>query len=284
MNYYLFAKYFQDLSIEELMKLCQKLGLNGPTALVREGYWLEEDTLLKTLPAFVRVAERYGLEVKYANTPVAVTDPDDFSQINHFTEQMKVFADCGIENVRLAHIPKTVVRDMRELSGHVRRIVSALADATAHLHIRLVVQIHGFAYPHNATAAWEVIQGLDPASVGVKLDPGNNVCQEGYEQFDYQIQLLHEYIAALGAKDACPVKGEEVQNRWRAEFVPAYEGVVNYRTVFTQLHKIGFDGPVILMPFYHTASRNQMLDSLKKEIAYFKKCTGDCQSELSGVK
>ena len=284
MHYYLFAKYFQDLSVEELMELCQRLGLDGPTALVREGYWLEEDTLSQTLPAFVRVAERYGLEVKYANIPVAVTDVNNFSQMTRFTEQMKVFADCGIENVRLAHISKTVVGDVRKLSGHVRRIMSALADATAHLPVRLVVQIHGFAYPHNATAAWEVIQGFDPASVGIKLDPGNNVCQEGYEQFDYQIRLLREYIVALGAKNARPVNWEEEQNGWHAEFVPAYDGVADYRMVFAQLHKIGFDGPVILMPFYQTDNRNQLLDSLKKEIVYFKKCAGDCQSALSDVK
>jgi hypothetical protein len=48
------------------------------------------------------------------------------------------------------------------------------------------------------------------AHVGIKLDPGNNYAQEGYEDFTYQIHLLKEYIQAFGAKDACSLRISEI--------------------------------------------------------------------------
>ena len=68
--------------------------------------------------------------------------------------------------------------------------------------IKAIVQIHGMMYPHNATSAYMALKDLDPTHIGVKLDPGNNVQQEGFELWNYQIPLLGEYISALGVKDA----------------------------------------------------------------------------------
>ena len=45
MKRYLFAKYLKDLAVEELMEKVAMAGLDGPTALIREGYWITENNL-----------------------------------------------------------------------------------------------------------------------------------------------------------------------------------------------------------------------------------------------
>lgn len=135
------------------------------------------------------------------------------------------------------------------------------------------MQIHGNCYPHNATAAYPIVKGLNAANIGIKIDPGNNYAQEGYEDFTYQIHLLKEYIQAVGAKDACSLRvreTEEGNKGWQTFFVPAYEGRSNYDQVYSELKMIGFKGPMILMPFYNTDNPPTMIEKLKKEISYFK--------------
>jgi hypothetical protein len=46
MKYYLFAKLYRNLDVPHLMALCQEVGLDGPTALIREGYWTQWSDLL----------------------------------------------------------------------------------------------------------------------------------------------------------------------------------------------------------------------------------------------
>lgn len=267
MKYYLFAKFFQHRSAEELMADCRELGLDGPTALIRDGYWVNKQNMAESLPAFVRSAQQSGLEVTYAETPFALRD------IPNLTKELAVMQDCGITDFRVDFISKRTAETYRELPQVLRPLIERAAEASGKAGLRMIIQIHGGCYPHNATAAYPLVAGLDPRTVGVKIDPGNNLCQEGYELFDYQIELLGEYVAALGAKDACmkragdpagPTKG------WVRQFVPAYEGAADFPQIFRALHQIGFAGPAIFMPFYHENDFASLYDCLRREIAYLK--------------
>ena len=267
MKWYLFAKFFQSLTPDALMEYCAREGLDGPTALVREGYWTPPEALKETLPGFIQCARKHGLEVKYADTPI------DFADAKATEESYAVLADAGIEKLRLAHIVRGD-RDPRTLSDLGRRYAETACEMGRKYGVQSILQIHGRCYPLNATSAWPLVKDLDPRYVGIKLDPGNNYCQEGYEQFPYQIGLLKEYIAALGAKDACALRtGEEGdQKGWKTYMVPAYAGQTDYVEVFRLLYAVGFDGPAILMPFYEEFNLPALQRALTREIAYFKKC------------
>ena len=62
-KWYLFAKFFQQLSVKELMEMCARMGFDGPTALIRDGYWTELSNMKETLPGYVAEAEKHGLEL-----------------------------------------------------------------------------------------------------------------------------------------------------------------------------------------------------------------------------
>ncbi len=267
MKYYLFAKFFQHLSADELMAYCADAGVDGPTAVIREGYWLEPDSYARTLPGYVAAAEKAGLEVRFADTSFPM---DELAKDN---TPLKVLADNGILAVRLGYISKDAVAHMRDLADLSRRLAEGVARSAENAGIRAVIQLHGNCYPHNATAAWQMVKDLDPKYIGVMIDPGNNLHQEGFERWDYQIQLLGEYIAAVGAKDAMKVRSgphNSPTKGWVSEFVPAFEGQANWQQIYAELGKIGYDGPMILMPFYNTDNFPLMYEKFKQEVKYLK--------------
>ena len=267
MKFYLFAKFLQHLSCDQLMETCASLGIDGPTALIRDGYWVDPADL-SSLKPFVAAANKYGLSVTYADTPYTAYD-------TMIDRAFGVLAENGITLARLAYIEKKSVSDPRGLEDKARRYAAA-AEKLAQKHgIRAVIQCHGMMYPHNATAAWPLVRDLDPRYIGIKIDPGNNIQQEGYELFDYQIRLLREYIAAVGAKSGAMYRYQSPDNNsngWRRVNVPAQDGAADYHLIYRELGRIGFDGPSILMPFYHENEPERLLEALRGEIAYLKAC------------
>ena len=91
MKRYLFAKQFDKLSVDGLMSVCAELGLDGPTLLLRNGFWTTPENL-DTVNPFVQKAKEYGLEVKYCDSPLTKFDESD-------DKTFGVLAENGIENV-----------------------------------------------------------------------------------------------------------------------------------------------------------------------------------------
>ena len=269
MKHYLFPKFFNHLSLEGLMEKCLMLGIEGPTALVRDGYWLTKENLAKDIGKFVKTAQSYGLEVKYADTDIRM------ESIDNQIDQIKALKEHGIEQFRLAYIVKNhFPGHVRELQEYTTRLMQHTAEIAEKNNIQAIIQNHGYMYPHNASTMYACMKGLNPKYIATKFDPGNNYAQEGYEEYSYQIPLLGEYIAALGEKDACLTKGRDNNDGgkgWTRPFVPAYEGCSNYKIVFEELKKIHFNGPAILMPFYAENNYSVLEQKLIREIAYFKK-------------
>lgn len=246
------------------------MGFDGPTALIRDGYWISRSNAAKDLPMFVKAAQQEGLQVKYGSADLNLdTLLTDSSQL----DLLKCFAANGVEQVRMQHVAKRYGEDVTSYQERFRRQAENAARAGEEAGLQCIIQLHGCCYPHNATAAYAGLQGLDARYIGIKMDPGNNVCQEGYELFWYQIGLLKEYLAALGAKDVGYFQSNDTHTDtkgWSVCWLPAYEGMINYKEIFTWLKAADFDGPVIAMPFYTRETDGEMEATVAKELAYFK--------------
>jgi sugar phosphate isomerase/epimerase len=267
MQYYFFPKFLQQFSADELMEATAEAGLDGPAAIIREGYWVEESNLEMDLRNFLAAAERAGLKVTHAASSYSL------ETLAEEPEPLKILAGQGIRTVRAGYIHRGVVSHPRHLAGHARRLAEAAAESAEKAGLKIVIQVHGGAYPHNASCAWPMVKGLNSGHIGIMLDPGNNVCQEGTEDFGYQVALCGEYFAALGVKDAVPSPVDsEVDGRWwRKDFAPVDEGENNWREIFQNTLQADFDGPLVLMPFYHEKEPRKLLEVLKREVKYVKK-------------
>ncbi len=272
MKYYLFPKDFQQFELSALMDAVSRCGFDGPTALIRDGYWVSKDSVKTRLPDFVKAANQAGLEVKYGSADISL---DSLERDGEGLDLLKCFAHNGITQVRLQHVAKNPKDDVRQYAERFRRQAYFAAQAGEKAGLQCIIQLHGMCYPHSATAVYEGIKGLDPQYIGVKMDPGNNVCQEGYELYWYQVKLLGEYLSAMGAKDVGWFRNEGVTDStkgWYLAWKPAYEGLINYHEIFGLLKKANFEGPIIQMPFYSVNSHEELIETVSKELAYLKQC------------
>ena len=99
-------------------------------------------------------------------------------------------------------------------------------------------------YVPSAWAARRLVEGLDPAYVGVIHDIGNLVI-EGWEEPAYGLDLLGEYLAHVHVKNCAfhlaGVDGDGTL-RWEPKWVPLREGRANLPELFRALFSAGYDG------------------------------------------
>lgn len=272
MKYYVFPKNFQQFPLEKTIALVAECGFDGVTALIRDGYWISKGNAFGDLPLFIKQANANGMEVKYGSADISL---DSLENEGKELDLLKCFADNGVTQVRLQHVGKRSSDDVRGYDDRFRRQAFWAARAGEKAGLQCVIQLHGMCYPHNATAAYRGIEGLNPRYIGIKFDPGNNRCQEGYELFGYQIKLLGKYLCAMGAKDVGWVRDGDFttpSKGWRLEWLPAYEGLIDYQEIYRELKQAGFVGPVIQMPFYSAENDDKWLATVARELAYLKRC------------
>ena len=268
MKNYLFPKFFNNMSIEQLCELCLRLGIDDPTLMVRGGYWVDEKNIFEKLPQVTAAIRRSGAQVSYADTSYRMDTADKLDDV------LSLMSHNGIELFRVSYIAKKS-HSARELHDALRFSMEKAEKAARKHGIKAVVQIHGGMYPHNASTAYFACKDLDPQYLGIKIDLGNNLCQEGFENIEYQVDLLGEYVAAVGEKDAALIRkneNEEGSKGWERAFVPAYKGIANYDLLFASLKKNNISVPGVLMPFYHGDEMVLLEKELEREVAYFKRC------------
>lgn len=242
MHYTLFPKFFQQLSDEKLMEVCNLCRIDSPMVLCREGFPLSPENLSVRLPQFCRAAEKAGLSVQ-----TACVDWVGEDLVRH-ADRLKQMADCGISMVRAGLCFRDI--PIPQLAERAERQARFTVQAAEMSGLRILIQLHHFAYPHNATAASMMLKGLDPARIGVWLDSGNNTF-EGDEHPDYQAGLLGSYIGAFGAKDAAYFRdgdGSAGDKGWRCRFVPVFAGRTDWQAFFKAV--MPHDPYAVLMPFY----------------------------------
>lgn len=264
MKNFLFPKFFPHMDARELAQYCLSLGIDGPTLLIRNGYPVQPDDLFETLPQFVAQTRASGAEIMYADTPY------DMETLDTLDDTLALMRDNGIRLFRVNYIQKGT-HPARELHDALCRGMEKAEKAARKHGIRAVIQLHGGMYPHNATSAYFACKEFDPAYIGIKLDPGNNIAQEGYEYFSYQVELLGNYIAAIGQKDAILNSVPDAQ-AWTRTFAPAHIGVNDYNDIFARIKKQGLEIPGIFMPFYHENDPEALKTAFADEVTYIKQC------------
>ena len=261
MHYTLFPKFFQNLKDEQLMDVCVSCQLDSPMVLCRDGFQISPDNLRTRLPQFCKAAECAGLQVK-----TGCVDWVGEELVKH-VDNLKQMADCGITTVRAGLCFRDI--PISQLAERARIQAEQTAIAAEKSGVRLLIQLHHFAFPHNATSAFYMLKDLDPKYIGVWLDSGNNTF-EGDEHPDYQAGLLHDYIGAIGAKDAAFFRdgdGTAGDKGWRCRFVPLFAGRTDWSLFFSAVSSC--DPFVVLMPFYEMPYDN-FVETLAKEVSYLK--------------
>lgn len=104
MHYCLFPKFYQKLSLEEMMDRCVECGLDAPCIFVRDGYWVTWENIRTQTAAYMAAAESRGMKPEFASID------GEAEMLWEHPEILGSLADAGIRAVRtgLCQVPASL--------------------------------------------------------------------------------------------------------------------------------------------------------------------------------
>jgi sugar phosphate isomerase/epimerase len=200
--------------------------------------------LEESLPTIERVTKDAGLEFSGVGAYVKVGDRPDVLRI------LAATATLGAGRVRLT-MPALGDDSYPALFDRARNDLEwASARAAAH-DVKILVELHHRTIVSSASAAVRLVDGLDPAHVGVIHDVGNLVI-EGHEEFQAGLEMLGEHLAHVHVKNvAWRVEGTRPDGSaaWRADWSPLRLGQADLPAYFRALSIVSYDGWVTVEDF-----------------------------------
>ncbi len=186
-----------------------------------------------------------GLEISGIGGYVQSHDRQDVERM------LAATAAVGAPRVRIT-MPQLGTGHYRELFDAARRDLD-WAARRAHEHgVQAVIELHHRTIISSASAAYRMVEGLDPRHVGVIHDSGNLVI-EGHEDYLAAFELLGEYLAHVHVKNVAwhPTDERRADGSvvWREDWATLREGQADLETYFAALARVGYDGWVTLEDF-----------------------------------
>ncbi|GIV68133.1 sugar phosphate isomerase/epimerase [Caldilinea sp.] len=270
MKYGVFTVMLPDLTPEEAATAIREAGYEGvewrvaatPPAMKNESpsFWRNNlCTLAPTLAEATRaraLAEAAGLAIPNLG---AYIDVGDLAAVE-MTLQFAATAAAPAIRVGVARtnspeaFPALFQRSFAFLHE-----VQALAQRYG---VKALIEMHHGTIAASASAARRLVDGFDPACIGVIYDCGNMVF-EGYEEYRRGLEILGPYLGHVHVKNAAferPPGG----GVWRPRWSPLHDGVVDFHALFQALRSVGYDGWIVVEDFSQRYdSRTALRENLK---------------------
>ncbi|MCZ7545614.1 MAG: sugar phosphate isomerase/epimerase [Anaerolineae bacterium] len=179
------------------------------------------------------LAEAAGLAIPNLGTYIDVGDLPAVETAMRFAQI------AGAPQVRVG-VSRTGDGAFREGFAVTRAFLADVARLARQYGVRALVETHQGTIAASASAAFRLVEGFDPASVGVIYDPGNMV-YEGFEAYAMGLELLGPYLAHVHIKNGA-FDRPEGGGVWQARWAPLEDGVVDFDALFAALKAVGYDG------------------------------------------
>jgi sugar phosphate isomerase/epimerase len=190
------------------------------------------------LPEIARVSA--GLELSALGGYVRCGDHDNVERI------LAATAYLGAGRVRVL-MPALGTGRYRELLEAARADMRWVAERAAHHGVTALVELHHRTITASASAAMRVVEGLDPAAVGVIHDIGNLII-EGYEDPTAAFEMLGPYLAHVHVKNVA-WRRDDATATWHEEWAPLREGQADLGAYVAALRTYGYDGWITVEDF-----------------------------------
>jgi sugar phosphate isomerase/epimerase len=265
---------------DEVASAVKQMGYDGVDVNVRangQGHILPE-RVAQDLPPFVATIRKYGLEVS-AITP-SITDAD-----TPYTENiLRTASELGIRHYwwgtfRYA-AGKPIMQQLDELKPRVAKL------ASLNKKYGMTAMYHTYAGNAVGTPIWDllyVLKEFDPALVGFHYDLGHMTREGANGLWATNLRAAGAYVRGVSVKDFIWVKGDD--GRWRTEWVPLGEGLVQLDQFAAILKEIRFSGPIENQPEYPdgVGGETQIKIPPERVLAALKKDQEVLRKSLAGV-
>ncbi len=188
-------------------------------------------------PALARLAADAGLGLPAVGAYPTCDEPDDVERALQGT------AALGAPAVRI-RTPALGTEPYPELFRRARERFGPIAERAGELGVKVVVELHHQTIVSSPSAALRLLEGMDPAHIGVLHDIGNMLA-EGGENILAGLQMLGPYLAHVHVKNGAWVAGERRSDgtrQWSFEWAPLADGQADLAALFAGLRQVGYDG------------------------------------------
>jgi sugar phosphate isomerase/epimerase len=232
-------------SADEVATAAKQMGYEGVDVNVRangQGHVLPE-RVAQDLPPFVRGIRKQGLEVSVI-TP-SITDADS----PYAEDIFRTASELGVRHYvwgafRYA-AGKPIMQQLDELKPRVAKLVAL------NKKYGMTAMYHTYAGNAVGTPIWDflsVLKDFDPALVGFHYDVGHMTREGANGLWATNLRAAGAYVKGVSVKDFVWGKGSD--GRWRTEWVPLGEGLVQLDQLAAILKEINFAGPIENQPEY----------------------------------
>lgn len=265
-----FSKHFKEKSPQQLIDIAHQVKLDGWDLCVRPGYPVCPDNAGTELPAVARQMAAQGLEV------CMVTGNFDLVTIDHPTTKpiLTAMDRADIRFLKLGYFGfdplkqdywKEVERIRYALDGWQQLARQYNVRVCYHTHSERCMGLNGAALAH-------LVRGFDPKYIGAYIDPAHLVV-EG-EEFSVGLAMVREYLSLVALKDVLLTREEkDGHGKMKLNWLAAPGGMVDWTTVFGELVRVGYDGPISIHCEFAQPTDPQFMEKVSGEIAFFREIT-----------
>lgn len=262
----LFTKLFRGVSVEDIGSTANGLGFDGIDLLIRDGYQVTPEEP-ERLGDAVRALKGAGLGVPMATTDI--TDPALAATQRLFQS----CADTGIGIIRLGYWKYDPAVGYAELLDTSRRHLEQIAAIAESTGVKAAIQLHGGTIHSSGAQTAAMLEGIDPALVGAYPDPGNQVVQDGREDWRFTFDVLKPWLCCVGVKNGGWFGGalaDTGQRHWWADWLGLAEGMVPWDEIVAYLAQSDFDG-LLTFHSHYEVPMDQVLDQTRMDLNYVRR-------------
>lgn len=245
---------------DEIAAIVKEAGYDGLDINVRPGNQghVAPERVKQDLPPFVAAIRKHGIEVSAITPPI--TDAD-----SPFAEDILATAS----SIGITHYwwgtwrynqKDTIAAQLEALRPKVARLAALNAK------YRMTAMYHTYAGNAVGTPIWDLLSILkdhDPAQVGFHFDVGHMVREGANGLWALNLRAAGKYVTGVSVKDFIWTKAAD--GRWRTEWTPLGEGLVQLDEMARILKEIDFSGPIESQPEYREGMGGQSELTIPRE-------------------
>ena len=225
---------------------------------------IDENTILDKIDEIKGLCKDAGLQMPSLGSYLGCEHHDRIEKV------AKACALLGIPMMRVSPYNYNGSVNYRELFAKAVEDYAVCEKIAKEYNVKMVMEMHMGNLTPSASAAYRLASNFDPKYIGVLYDIGNMV-NEGYEQYQFGLELLGEYLAHVHVKNAkwvCKESSFLKTASWAVESAPLWEGSADFDQFIAALKHVGYDGWLSVEDFTMGVSTDE---KIANNIKYLKK-------------
>ena len=262
-----FTKLLKHKSLDELAFLGRDLELDGYDLCVRPGYPVNPDNISEELVGAVKKLNESGLKVPMVTASFDLVTPDQPSA----EPTLKAMDRADVRLIKLGYFSyDPFTQDYWREVDRIRHVFAGWEELGIKYQVKICYHTHSNrCMGLNCAALMHLLRGFDPRYIGAYIDPLHMVA-EG-EEFPVGLAMVKEYLSIVALKDLL-IYREEINGHGskKLKVVPSGEGMVDFTSVFSELRRVEYKGPLSMHCEFEEAGEAELLKLISREVSYFK--------------